>query len=183
MKVHVYVLALTISLGSLSAPSAAKAQGSPEQYLFQVISAFQNCGPPQVYQALSPQLYQQVFVQTQGSGCYFQIQQAGPVQNIVMVGSQNFPVGRMFQLRVSHPNTTVDWFMGVNHITGQIDYLNYQNLVVGSPAPTIETGPVPDGGPSPAPTIETAPVPDDGSNPAPTSTSADGCDIYPAMCG
>jgi hypothetical protein len=162
----VSLFALIILIGMLQFSGSAKAQGSPEQYLYNVISAFQNCGPPQVYQSLSPQLYQQVFFQTQGSGCYLQIQQAGPIQNISLIGSQEFPVGRLFQLRVSHPNTTVDWFMGVNYVTGRIDYLNFQNLASGSPAPTIATGPKPDGGPSPPP---------------PTA-STDGCDIYPAMC-
>lgn len=166
--------AIAISIGFFQFSGSARAQGSPEQFLYTMISAFQNCGPPQVYQSLSPQLYQQVYFQTQGSGCYFQIQQAGPVQNIALIGSQNFPIGRLFQLRVSHSNTTVDWFMGVNHVTGQIDYLNYQNLVSGSPAPTIATGPTPDGGPSPAPVIQ--------STPSTSPTSTDGCDIYPAMC-
>lgn len=176
------MLMLVISMGLFQFSGSAKAQGSPEQLLYYVISAFQNCGPPQVYQSLSPQLYQQVFLQTQGSGCYFQIQQAGPVQQIVLIGSRDFPVGRLFQLRVSHPNTTVDWFMGVNHLTGQIDFLNFQNLVPGTPAPTIATGPTPDGGPSPMPANQPTPAPSTGSEPSPTTTPVDGCDIYPAMC-
>lgn len=156
-----------LSSGLLVTTAQAQ-QPDARQVLASIISAFQNCGPPQAFQWLGAQLYQTVFLQTGGTGCYPQIRQAGPISNIEIMSQQQFPAGPLYQLRVQHPSITVDWFMGVSQFTGRIEYLNYQ-AAQGGPPPKIETGPNPDGGPSPAP------------NPEPGQKD-DGCALYPSMC-
>jgi len=170
MRQAVAVIAALAMCLFAQTPSAA--QVDPRAPLHQLISAFQNCGPPQAYQILSPQLFQAIAMQTGGSGCYQQIAMAGPVMNMQTLDQRQFPNGTMYVVRVQHAQFAVDWFIGINHY-GQVDYLNYQNAATGGPAPTIATGPGPTStGPSP-----TAPAPT-----RPSGGTQDGCTLYPSMC-
>lgn len=148
---------------------SASAQFDPRQPLNILIAAFQRCGPPQAYQMLSPYLFQVVAQQTGGRGCYQEIASAGPVTQMQVIQSQQFPIGPLYVIRVDHSSgIKADWFVGFNRVTGQVEYLNFQNAQ--SITPTIERGPSPtEGGPS------TPPVDRGGSG--------EGCDLYPAMCG
>lgn len=159
-----------------NADSAFAQAFDPRPALGQIIQAFQNCGPPPVYQMLSPQLFQIVAQQTGGSGCYAQIQQAGPITNMQVVSQQQYPVGPLFVVRVSHSSSiTADWVIGFNQFTSKIEYLTFQAVPQNQPPVTIPApspgGPTGGGGPPPSPPSGT-----------PSTPSGDGCDMFPAMC-
>jgi hypothetical protein len=166
----------------------AFAQVDPRVPLGLLIQAFQNCGPPAVYQMLSPQLWQLVYVQTGGSGCFAQIRAAGPVQAMQVLDQQVLPNGTVWVVRVVHlTGATVDWFIGINRL-GKVEVLTFQNPQ--QAAPSVATGPVlPLGGgiptaPAPATPTPVSPAPSPPAQP-PTggggNTNA-GCALYPAMC-
>lgn len=164
------IMILLVVGGFGSSRRAEAQQFDPRATLSTLISAFQNCGPPQAYQLLSPQLYQLIWMQTNGMGCYPQIRAAGPVQGMQIVGQQQFPIGPLFAIRVRHQMTTVDWFIGMNQFTGRVEYLNFQQAQGGTPPPDIETGPRPGGSGGGVPT------------PPGTGDGDDGCTLYPSMC-
>ncbi len=160
----IYVLSINSSFG----------QFDPRPSLLSIINAFQNCGPPQAYQILSPQLFQAIAMQTNGKGCYPAIRQAGPITSMQMLQSQDFPIGPLFMIRVQHPQAVADWYIGFNRMNGRIEYLNFQPAQ-GSAIPDIgrpPTGPIP----HPTPTPGTTP------GPAPGPDASEGCRAYPAMC-
>lgn len=164
---------IMLALTSLM-PMKAQAQAfDPRQPLAILISAFQMCGPPQAYSLLAPQLFNGVYQTTGGTGCYQDIAGAGPVSGMQMLGAQDFPIGPLYLIRVSHQSGAVaDWFIGFNRLTGQVEFLRYQAPQQSGPPPSINTGPSGGGsGPSPAP----SPAPTPGGN-------NDGCDLYPTMC-
>jgi hypothetical protein len=155
--------------------TASSAQGfDPRAPLGQIIQAFQMCGPPAAYQLLSPQLLSIVAQQTGGRGCYPQISQAGPITGMQVLAQQQFPIGPLFIIRVSHAGGSVDWFVGFNQMTGRIESLTFQPAQ--QQPPTIPDGPTPSGGGSPSPRPSPSP------NPSPGPSGGDGCDLYPAMC-
>lgn len=161
------LLLLTAALGS----KPAIAQGDPRGPLLQLIQAFQNCGPPAAYQMLSPQLFQIIRQQTNGSGCYRAIQAAGPVQSAQVVDQRQFPNGTVYAVRVVHAAGAVDWFIGFNQFTSQVEYLSFQPA--SGSAPSVNTGPSPTAsGPGPSTT----------GNTPPSSNPGNGCDLFPAMC-
>lgn len=166
------------------APMKVQAQAfDPRQPLAILISAFQTCGPPQAYSMLAPQLFNGVYQQTGGTGCYQDIAGAGPVTGMQMLGAQDFPIGPLYLIRVSHQSGAVaDWFIGFNRMTGQVEFLRYQPPQQSGPPPSISTGPSSGGsGPSPAPAP--APVPSGGGGGGGGSgSSGEGCDLYPTMC-
>lgn len=169
--VSTLVAAGAVALSVIASPSEAQSF-DPTPTLQQVISAFQVCGPPQVFQAFSPQLFQAVFAQTGGSGCYRDIALAGAVVSAQVVDQRMFPVGPLYLIRVRHQTGAVaDWFIGFNQFTSKIEFLNYQTAAVQTP--TVGTGPTaPTSGPSPTPL----------PTPTPATGQGDGCDLYPAMC-
>lgn len=173
------LLALVMSLSLMTAVKPASAQAfDPRPVLGQLISAFQNCGPPAAYQVLSPQLFQLIAMQTNGRGCYPAIAAAGPVQNMQVIDQRQFPIGPLFVVRVFHPNMAVDWFIGFNQFTSKVEYLSFQ--AAQTQTPTISTGPTAPIGGSPNPGGGS---PGGGSPPSGGSSGGgDGCDLYPAMC-
>jgi hypothetical protein len=172
----IFLFSLVVLLWS-SSITVGRAQPNPTVILGEMISAFQNCGPPQAYQMLAPQLFQIISLQTGNAGCYPQIRAAGPVQNMQIIGQQMFPIGPLYIIRVQHPSVTVDWFIGLNQFTGQIQFLTFQPAA--ATMPTIATGPTPSGGgsaqsaPAPAPSAPTQSAP----TPAPST-----CSLYAGMC-
>ena len=164
-----------LCLIALLASSNAWSQGfDPRVPLGELIQAFQNCGPPGVYQMLSPQLFMLIGQQTGGRGCYPQIQAAGPVQDMQVIDHKMYPLGPVYVIRVTHSAGAVDWFIGFNQSTGRVELLMFQPAA-GSPPKVVE-GPQDDhGGASPTKR------PSGGGGSAPKS-SEDGCDLYPAMC-
>lgn len=177
------VMAFVMFLATLAAPTGANAQGfDPRPVLHSLISAFQNCGPPQAYQVLSPQLFQLIAAQTNGQGCYPQIRAAGPVQNMQVIDQRQFPIGPLYVVRVFHPNFAVDWFIGFNQFTSRVEYLSFQ-AAQGQP-PTVATGPTtPIGGQPSGGGGGGQPPPSGGQPPGGGGGSGgDGCDLYPAMC-
>jgi hypothetical protein len=163
----------------LSVP--AQAQLDPRAPLGQLITAFQVCGPPQTYQMLSPQLFQLIYQQTGGTGCYQQIAAAGPIVNMQVIDQRQFPVGPVFAIRVTHQSgVQADWFMGINQFTQRIEYLNFQGVGASAPQPTVIQGPT-------QPQIDTTqlePPPVDRPRPSPTPGPSNnpGCELYPVMC-
>lgn len=114
----------------------------PTDILSQLISAFQNCGPPNVYQMLSPQLFQVIFVQTGGAGCYQAIAAAGPVTDMETTDVKELPAGPVFSVRVTHQNgQLVDWFIGLSNFSGRIEYLSFAAASQQSVKPSIAAGP------------------------------------------
>lgn len=174
-----FVQRISLLLPIISAAFAqpAQAQFDPRQPLSALISAFQICGPPQVYQMLTPYLFNVVAQQTGGRGCYPQIANEGPVVGMQVMQSQQFPIGPLYLIRVQHASGTVaDWFIGFNRVTGKVEYISFQSAGSASgpaPGPTIQTGPAPTGG---GPTTP-------GGGGGGKGGSGEGCDLYPAMCG
>jgi hypothetical protein len=161
----------TAVAANLTGAASAQSGEDPREVLGMLISAFQNCGPPQAYQVLSPQLFNLIAAQTGGSGCYAPIRGAGPVTGMQVIQSQNYPIGPVYLIRVTHQAGPADWFIGFNRSTGRVEYLSFQ---AAQPGTTIETGPSPGaGGPSPS---------DSPTPPPPPGDDPDGCSLYPAMC-
>lgn len=161
---------------TLFIPSAVQAQFDPRQPLLQLISAFQNCGPPQIYQMLSPQLFQLVAQQTNGMGCYAFIRQAGPILNMEVIEQQMFPVGPMYAIRVTHQAGPVDWYIGFSQASSRVEALTFKAATASAPPPEISNpGPT-----SPSPSGRT------GGQPTPRTPDDSGddsdCELYPAMC-
>jgi hypothetical protein len=167
-------------------------QLDPRVPLGQLIQAFQNCMPSPAYGMMGPQLYQVVWAQTGGSGCYPMIRNAGPVQNMQIIDQRQLPNGWVYAIRVVHLNGgAVDWFIGINKFTRKVDYLNYQTAQ--ATLPSVSTGVVnggqivpPAGGSMPPNSGGTMPAGGDGGNstpaPAPPAKKRDECDMFPAMC-
>jgi hypothetical protein len=161
-----------LCLVSLGISSSAWSQGfDPRVPLGQLIQAFQNCGPPAVYQMLSPQLFMLIGQQTGGKGCYPEIQAAGPVQDMQIIDEKMYPNGPVYVIRVTHSTGSVDWFIGFNQTTGRVELLTFQPATTSS-QPKVADGPDDDHG---------------GGNPTKHSGkgpegSQSGCELYPAMC-
>lgn len=148
----------------------------PRAPLLQLIQAFQNCGPPQAYQILSPVLLQTVAIQTNGQGCYAQIRAAGAIMGAQILDQKTFPIGPLYVIRVTHQAGAVDWFIGFNQFTNKVELLSFQRSVTATPS--IQTGPSPT---STGPSQPTTSSPTD-SGSAPPDDLGDGCKLYPAMC-
>lgn len=161
----------------LAVSSSAWSQGfDPRVPLAELIQAFQNCGPPAVYRMLSPQLFQLIGQQTGGRGCYPQIQAAGPIQGMEVIDQKMFPAGPVYVIRVTHSAGAVDWFIGFNQSTGQVELLTFQPAT--SEQPKVADGPQDDHqGGNPTTPSESSSKPSGGSK-----SSQSGCDLYPAMC-
>jgi len=163
-------------------PTAASAQGfDPRVPLAQIVQAFQICGPPAVYQMLSPQLFQIVAAQTGGRGCYVDIAAAGAITGMQVIDQREFPVGPVYAIRVTHQSgASADWFVGFNRSTGRIEMLTYQNVFAQNPLPSVLNGPTNPLGGSTNPGNR---QPIDPKPPAPdTSKQSQGCNLYPDMC-
>lgn len=178
--------ALAAGLG-LATPSSA--QVDPRGPLWDLIFAFQNCGPPQTYQMLSPPLFQAIYNQTGGSGCYADIRAAGPVVDMQVVDQQRLPLGTVSAIRVRHQGVTVDWFIGINDYTGMVEILTFQPAQSGQPR--VERGPRtggggggsnPGGGTPPRSPPSGGGTPSGGGGGGSSGGDSDGCRLYPSMC-
>ena len=173
-RIRTALLSSILILASIALNNGSYAQFQnnfePRQVLSQVISAFQNGGPPQVYTWFGPQLYQTVYMQTNGSGFYPPLRQLGPVTGMQVTGQQQLPAGPVYAIRARHQSgQSTDWYIGFGQFTNKIEYLNFQFVNQGQPVPDINKGPDPDnsGG---------------GAEPPTPTPGGDGCDLYPAMC-
>lgn len=157
----------------LAAATAAESKDiDPEDSLRNIITAFQRCGPPEAYQALSPSVFQAVAQQTGGSGCYAPIAAAGPIQDVELIEEREFPVGPLYVMRVTHQSgPPADWFIGFNNTTGKIEYLTFQ-AVVGGKSSSIAKGPDPNSGGIAKPKVVKPPPP----------TTSEACKKFPVMC-
>jgi hypothetical protein len=177
-----HVMTTFLSCCSLAIASPAQAQSfDPRAPLGQLIQAFQVCGPPMVYQMLSPQLFQLIGQQTGGSGCYREIAAAGPIINMQILDYREFPLGPLYVIRVFHNAGPVDWFIGFNRFNGKVESLNFQ--AGQSTPPNIGTGPSGGGGGGSPPNPNPTPPPtSSGGGSTGGGGSSDGCQLYPAMC-
>ncbi|WP_277667814.1 hypothetical protein [Novosphingobium lindaniclasticum] len=171
MKKRIISLMLWCMATLISSPSYGQ-NFDPRTTLGQMISAFQMCGPPQAYQMLSPALFKLVAMQTGGSGCYSAIASAGPITGMQVLQSQQFPVGPLYSVRVSHQSGSVIWLIGFNKFTNKIEYLNFQpDIGVNQASGDIRVG-LPSG---------QGPSTDDEREPNPNAEKSE-CQLYPAMC-
>jgi len=119
----------------------------PRPVLGQLISAFQRCGPPIVFQYLGAQLFQTIAFQTGGSGCYPSIASAGQVINMQVINGNQLPAGPVFAVRVTHQSGIIaDWYIGLSNYTGKVEYLNYVAASADTPLPDAHEGPTNDDG-------------------------------------
>ncbi len=151
----------------LSGPARAQPVFDPRQQLAVLIQAFQQCVPSPAFQVLAPLLWNIIYQQTGGSGCYPQIAGAGPVVGMQVIDSRQLPLGPVYAIRVTHAggpaaaSGPVDWFIGFNQYTGKVEYLTFQNVVSGQ-TPSITAGPSQQANiiaQTPQPTPTPAPVP------------------------
>jgi hypothetical protein len=174
------VLALVYAAAAPGRPAGAQPFGpatDPRPIVMQIIMAFQNCGPPQVYQMFGQQVFQAVWAQTGGSGCYPAIQAAGPVTNMQVTNVQMMPAGPVFALRVNHGPIAADWFIGLSNYTGRVEMLTFQDARTAMPPPVLQ-------GPAPGPNMQTGGTlpPPPVATPPPSGPRPQGCELYPVMC-
>ena len=115
----------------------------------------------------SPQLWQTIGQQTNWTGVYPQLQQLGPVQQVVIQSSQGFPLGNVFKLSAQHQNGSSEWIIGIGNFSNQIDFANFN--IAGASAPPLPSLPKPTSTPTPNP-------------PTPTNPDANSCQLFPDMC-
>jgi hypothetical protein len=131
-------IALTAIL--LCCPWRAGAQQfDPRRVLSILVSAFQQCGPPEAYQLLSPDLFTLVAQQTGGRGCYGSMAAAGAVTSMEVIDSAMFPAGPLYIVRVTHVAGPVDWFIGFDKFSSKVIYLTFQSVTTG-PSPSLAEG-------------------------------------------
>jgi hypothetical protein len=130
---------------------------------------------------LSPQLFQLVAQQTNRTGCYQFMRAAGSVTNMQVVEQQQFPVGPMYAIRVTHQTGPVDWYIGFNQFTNRVEALTFKAVSRTAPAPDIDnpglTSPRQGTRTGGQPTPRTQPTTSNGDE-----DTEDGCRLYPAMC-
>lgn len=170
------VLLTIFLMFSISSPVSAQAF-DPRPILNNLIFAFQNCGPPQNYQVLSPWLTQTIAQQTGGTGCYSFMAGAGQVTGMQVTSTKEFPIGPLYSIRVFHVAGPVDWLIGFNRITGKVEYLNYQAAIGANPV-TVENR-MPNGRIINEP--ELTPDPDDRPDDEDNELSEQ-CKKFPVMC-
>jgi hypothetical protein len=99
------------SSASLPGSMGSAARFDPRPVLSGLIFAFQNCGPAQAYLVLAPDVYNAIYAQTSGMGCYVPIRAAGPVLSMEPVSAYDSPLGPMYRVRVTHAQLQSDWIM------------------------------------------------------------------------
>lgn len=135
---RITTIALTATL--LCCTWRAEAQEfDPRPALSTLISAFQQCGPPQAYQLLSPYLFSLVAQQTGGRGCYAPMAAAGVVTKMEVIDHALFPAGPLYIVRVTHVAGPVDWFIGFDQTSSKVIYLTFQSVTTG-PSPSVAAG-------------------------------------------
>lgn len=133
------MIRIILLFSSFIAAQAALAQSGglePRRTLSTLIAAFQNCGPAIAYQMLGLQAFQIVFQQTGGTGCYPAVRQLGPVQQIEIVNTTQYPVGPFYTLRVTHQSGDKSyWQLGLGTATNKVEHISVFNYE--PPAPPI----------------------------------------------
>ena len=171
----------------LLAASVARAQGGPTGAMAQIIVGLQtgNMNWGRFY----PNVKQVIAQQTQGTGRYIQLAQLGPVQNIVLVGGIQLPLGWIYNFRSFFPGGAVDWQVASDN-AGNVLQLAFQPAIVSVPRtlPVIQQ-PAPDDGsdgsdtPAPTPRPKPAPVGTGGTTVVTASTKGEACSLFPDLCG
>jgi hypothetical protein len=120
---------LLVGAGFLGPVMPAHAQfvpfnvNNPQPILASLIAAFQNCGPMQTYLLLGQLLYQSVYNQTGGMGCYPQVRAYGPVQSMHVLNRVTYPAGPIYTIRSDHPAGSLYWQIGLSTWTNRVEYL------------------------------------------------------------
>jgi hypothetical protein len=183
-----------------------RAQDSVEeterQTLMQLISAFQNCGPPQTYFLLGNFVYQTVYQQTGGTGCYPTLQLLGSLLAVRKISCIQFPAGPVTTFEATHQNGRVVWQIGISKVTDHVEWLSFQMGGVGvadeddSSAPCTDytaalsaaseaipnTTTSPSVNPNPNPSPSPGPSPNPNQTPGQPVDPQQGCVVYPEMC-
>lgn len=117
---------ISLTLLTQLSSSGARAQASapdPQPVLSTLIEAFQRCGPPQSYLLLGAAVYQTIWAQTGGLGCYQQIAAFGPVQSMTILNSVPYPAGPIYTIRTDHPAGPLFWQIGISQFTQKVEHL------------------------------------------------------------
>lgn len=129
-------------------PAPIPDAGDPRSVLSALIQAFQFCGPPQTYSLLGPVLYQTVWMQTGGRGCYQQIAALGPVRSLTILNRTNYPNGPIYTIRSDHQAGTFFWQIGISLASQKVEYLSSGPLQpYFPPSPTAPSTPAADTAP------------------------------------
>lgn len=96
---------------------------NPVRVLEGLVLAFQNCGPVDAYSILSPTVFDAVRVQTGSTGCYPQIQAAGPIAGMQLISALQRNEGPLYRIRVFHAAAISDWVLGIDTKTARVDNL------------------------------------------------------------
>jgi hypothetical protein len=158
------------------ATRTASAQADPRQILAAVIQQLQTGTPNPTW--YGPQLWQTIAMQTNNSGFYPQLNQLGPVTNVVVSGQTQLPVGPVYSMVVQHQQGVSTWVLGISLYTNRIEYANF-NIGSSTPQPLpAQPVPLPQ---TAAPTPGSVPNPP--SNPPPqTSGTSEACRKFPNLC-
>ena len=171
----------------------AQQQFDPRPVLSTLITAFQQCGPPQAYTLLSPFLFTLVSQQTNNMGCYAAMAAAGRITDMQVIDSAMFPAGPLYIVRVTHvAGSPVDWFIGFDKFSSQVIYLTFQSGSPGS-SPSVAAGAdrnanlglvkPPSKRDDDASSSDDDPTkPDDEPKPSNKKKTTDSCKKFPQMC-
>ena len=167
------LVALVLFLQGLSERAGAQGSGNllsdqdPGQVLRELIATFQNCGPTQNYLLLGQAVYQTVYFQTRGTGCYPQLQMMGRLTHIKKLSSFQLPAGPVTTYETDHENGSGTWQIGISRLTQHVEWLAFQPTL--RPIQPGKAAP-PRPPPSPPPVNKVVNDP------------AQGCVMYPVMC-
>lgn len=169
MKMMHCILASTLFLG-LALPAQAQFSGNlsaqdPADVLRILIPTFQNCGPTQNYTLLGQMVFQAVAMQTNGAGCYPQLQVLGPLQDLEELSSVELPAGPVKTYRATHANGTIYWQIGISRFTQKVEWLTV-NAVRPQDPPVVKNDEIK--------------VPDAGKKGS--GDTKGGCVTFPEMC-
>ncbi|MGY8636548.1 hypothetical protein RAD15_29160 [Bradyrhizobium sp. 14AA] len=176
IPIRFLIAAVLACLLQAPATRTASAQADPRQILTAVIQQLQTGTPNAGW--YSPQLWQTIAMQTNGTGVYTQLYYLGPVTNVVVSGQTQLPAGPVYSMVAQHQNGVSTWQLGISLYTNRIEYANFN---VGNPTPQpLPAQPVPLPKMA-APTPGSAPNPPS-ETPPPADKTSEACRKFPNLC-
>ncbi len=158
----------------IAQPLATAQEVQLDVMLRTLITRFQQCGSSPSDAMLGVGLYQTIFVQTNGIGCYSLVIGLGPVLRLDETSRSQLPAGPVASFTATHSAAKSYWQIGYSRYTGKVELLMTS---VSGPFPPIP-------GDQPPQTLA-SPPPARPSGPAEKPTAVDrdqACLVYPDMC-
>jgi hypothetical protein len=134
---------------------------SPIPLLSSVITQLQEGRPDSTM--FGDQLLRTIGEQTHNTGRYDVLAALGPVTQINLAQSQDYPNGRLYSLQAQHSNGLSVWTLGINSISRRVEYANF-NVVTAAQSQVLAQ----------SPTVV--------DRPRNTVAPSAGCKIYPSLC-